>query len=347
MSTSSARTEQNQFKNVNYAFGGHTVPNASQIEHLKGNASRGSIASESFANFRSLLQENNHSNPINDAINDSHVMVSKLHSESSPSKSGQFGFPLLRGEATETELCATVLCSKKHRKVDKVGCNIDSLHGTAELNMESHKKSKGEMWSFSGVAGDSDRMKQTVLHDKGHNMYQFTGVMTDEPDSRNTVNYFGQVSYPDHIGRDKSNVFRTISSPMNFGTILSSQAVSVGISATNSIAMKSLSPSCTKDNIGIGPYFLDENLKMTAFHPMSVLSNQKIATGTSKTFPGPEGSRNCCGKLQGLVPSLISDSRKNGFDFTTAPNASEVTRHPILSANLSFRDTEKLPSVAG
>ncbi|XP_027085453.2 uncharacterized protein [Coffea arabica] len=341
ISTSSTRTEQNQLENVNHAVGVYSVPNAFKIKHLKGDAFWGSVTSESFGNLKSPFEENNHFKSINDATNDSHMTFAKPHSECSPPKCGEFGFPLLRGRAIGTEFGTNVLGSQKLKQVDKVVHNIDCLHSTAKINTGSCTKSKEGMWSFSGVVGDSDGMNYPVFHDKGPNMFH----LADEPITRNTLNYTGQVCYPDHSGKAKSKVLRTISSPMDFGNILSSQAASVGISATNLNSMKNLTPLWNKDNITVCPYLFDENVKMTAFHPMSVFSHQKIGAGTSKTIPVPEGYRNFSGKQQIIVPSSVSDTQKNRFDLTNAPNTSEVARHALLSANLTFTDTETLPSV--
>lgn len=331
ISNSSTRTEQNQLENVNHAVGIYSVPNAFKIKHLRGDAFWGSVTSESFGNLSSPFEENNHFKSINDATNDSYMTFAKPHSECSPPKSGEFGFPLLRGQAIGTEFGTNVLGSEKLKQVDKVVHNIDCLHSTTKINTGSCTKSKGGMWSFSGVVGDSDGMNYPVLHDKGPNMFH----LADEPITRNTLNYTGQVCYPDHRGKGKSNVLGTFSSPMDFGNIVSSQAADVGISATNLNSMKSFPPLWNKDNISVCPYLFNENVKMTAFRPVSVFSHQKSGAGTSKTIPEPEGYRNFGGRQPIIVPSLVSDTQKNGFDLSNVPNTSEVARHALLS------DTEK------
>ncbi|KAL3497318.1 hypothetical protein ACH5RR_040050 [Cinchona calisaya] len=347
MSSSTSRREQSQLVNVNHAHEIYGVPNASQNKHQNGDMPRVSGTSESLVNLRSPCEEKNRCKPINDVMNISHIMASKVHSESFPAKSGQFDFPLLRGEVRETEFITNVLGSLKHQKVNKVGCTSDGLQGTAELKVGSQSNSKGRMWSFSGVSGDSDHMNYSVLHDKVPNMCPFNGILANEPDTRNTVKYFGQVSYPAQIRQHEPNLFRTITSPTDLGAIISPQGVSMGMSATNYIPIKSKMPSSSQENIDENPYFLDENLKMIAFHSVSALSNQNLSAGTSKITSEPEVSRNNCGKTQVVVPPLVSEMRKNGFDFANVPNASEVVTGTLLSANLTFIDNERIPSVAG
>lgn len=336
LSGSSRRTEQNQLDHVNHICGAsNAVSNPFHIEQFKANPAGGSFISRSVTHQNYPLEGRIHSKSMNDGINGSHVMVSRLHSEYPIVKPGQFVFPLVGGEGSQIGFSSNMPGFQKHENPGNGPSAIDNLQGATGFSFGSHSNLKGRIWSLNGGESGSDYKVYATGKDENTTLCHISGGMTEEPVRGNTLNCFAQASYPVQNGELIFSGSRPLNTSMDFRRVLSTEVIPMGSSATSSYGNHSLPQFSKKENIGSVPNVMDRNVRMS----MIELANKYPTTFKAIS---EQDARNFCGKSQVNFSSSASDKQISEINYVSMLKTSDVATQSFLSS-----DKTKVPSVTG
>uniref|UniRef100_A0A5B7B2P3 Uncharacterized protein n=1 Tax=Davidia involucrata TaxID=16924 RepID=A0A5B7B2P3_DAVIN len=353
-SNSSVRREQSQLNLVNHASGIVNTIDAANIEQFKGDEARGSVISMLLSHLKTPAEGKLHCRATNNVVNGNEHVMPRTPCESYIAKCDPINFPWNRGDGTERQLSINEMDLHKHMDNGKrVGRVADVSHVATESSFNFPTKHVETSRSLGAVANGTGHHSCSAIHDKSSShLYQFSGLPPDASDGRNAFNYFGKISCLGCNGHFDNVFLRSISSPMDPGSILPSQAVSTGFSATTSISVPSLTPALpNKDGIGVSPYLLDENLRMISCRHIMESSNQDHAITSFGTNQEKGRSINSCGvKLHGsIVHPSMSKEQVHGPNITGKQEISEVAMKSLQSDVTRWMgfDSEKLAPVAG
>ncbi|KAA8525531.1 hypothetical protein F0562_007386 [Nyssa sinensis] len=350
-SISNARREQSQFNNMNHGSGVNNITHAAKIEQFKGDEARGPVISMLLSHLKNSAEGKLHFKATNNLVNGNEHVMPRTPCESHTAKCESINFLRNRGDGTEKQSSINEIGLHKHMDKGKgLGSDANGSHVATESSFNFPTKHLENTSSFSAVAGGTGH-HSSAIRDKNSHLYQFSGMSPDASDTRNAFNYFGKLSCLGHNGNLDNFFLRSISSPMDPGSVLPSQAVSMGFSATTSISVPSLTPALpNKDSIGLSPYLLDENMRRIACRHIMESYNQDPAISSFGTNQENGRFINSCGvKLQGsAVDPLMSKERVHGPNITGKQDISEVATKSIQSGvTWMSRDREKLAPVAG
>lgn len=286
-SKSNIRRDKNHLNFVNNASGVYGATDAVQTEQLKGDLSRGSVISMLLSHSRSPAEGEMQTKATDNLVNGSRFIPGKLLSESRTAKCDQINFIRNSGNGAETQTNVGSQGTVRHVGKGKcVECPADVTHFATEFNFGFHKNHKGSQCS-SEVISETGRYTSSVILDP----------LTNAADTRNPFNYVGKNGYVDHVP------LRSISSALDSGPILPSQAVTMGVSRMTSVPLPGLTSTLSnKEGIEVSPYLLNGNLGMLALRNMLELSNQDHAISSLGTT---QEQRNCTNPY---VDDKIKDS---------------------------------------
>ncbi|KAK3000277.1 hypothetical protein RJ639_024635, partial [Escallonia herrerae] len=274
------RRERSQLNLVNHASGVAGAADAYRTEEVKADLARGSLISMLYSYLESPPQGEDPSKATNNAVNKGQFIRGNPLCESHTGKSDWKDSPWDKGNRTKIRYNSNELGIHKHVDRGKeVGCATDGTSFGTVSNLGYPYNHNGNLSSSRAFASEADRYTSPAVHDKSSYPCQLSNMITNASDVREPLNYLGKTSCVACRGHLDQSVPGPINSPIDSGPILSSNAVSMGISSTISVA-PNLTPSMlNKDGTGATPY-MHGSLRMFALRDMLEIPNQDCASAS-------------------------------------------------------------------